>query len=714
MGPPRDLTHFFEFLAGKEATTKDVPNFFYRTHQGNTHSALDPNMQTAFEEKCARAKALAVKWCDSVVLCEENRFFDLCSAMEQCISTITESQDESHDIHDGSRFETQKRPPERSLKIETPRPDPIPEKTADLRTEDEPKQTPSLRDLERMVAAEVPLTLALLDDFSRVVIMSPSTMDVTFDVLPTRLDFENLKYVLEEEIARKATSAICHFCDCSRKEKNVRIKIAGCGVFCKDQLVIMTRFHERVQILKRVRSLCHWLSGLRWPKTSPRHFSDTFCDALFEEYASPEKMAQTMDILSTAPFAQPVTLQGTPRKCELRDILSLRNPEWLSDGAIAICADLIARSGKHVQFVEPTVWVTMDATRIRRMLPARRGVILLPLHVRRCHWVGIILDLDQNEIRRFDPLHSKRGLGALSRVTERLFSPVMNGRYAKMRIVDERDVQQPDGHNCGILVLLFFDKYVRGGPWASFSSGEMEFMRYRYVAEICHRYRNASQVSRYKSQDWSDEVRQNEQMAQRLQKERYRVFETERARKENDEMRIEEERQRMQEEETQQRHMDLMARRRLEEDERRRLEEADRRRQEDRNRKHLEEQARRSRHDEERKREEGIRRRQEEKIRLLNSVLSMAHDLQVTGRQHQDIPACRSSYCEILTLSGVEVTLSSPASTIRKAYRKLALALHPDKCTDVAIQATQAFQIVQEAYNGVGECSSDENFENTL
>ena len=68
----------------------------------------------------------------------------------------------------------------------------------------------------------------------------------------------------------------------------------------------------------------------------------------------------------------------------------------------------------------------------------------------------------------------------------------------------------------------------------------------------------------------------------------------------------------------------------------------------------------------------------------------------------RDVNAAPDDYAAILSLAGSPITAASPPDDVRKAYRLLALRLHPDKNGNSA-EAKQAFQALVLAFERISE-----------
>lgn len=63
----------------------------------------------------------------------------------------------------------------------------------------------------------------------------------------------------------------------------------------------------------------------------------------------------------------------------------------------------------------------------------------------------------------------------------------------------------------------------------------------------------------------------------------------------------------------------------------------------------------------------------------------------------------QSDYPSILSASGINITTDSSVATMRKAYLKLSLLIHPDKLQNIFPEATKAFQCLVNAYERMSQ-----------
>ena len=94
-----------------------------------------------------------------------------------------------------------------------------------------------------------------------------------------------------------------------------------------------------------------------------------------------------------------------------------------------------------------------------------------------------------------------------------------------------------------------------------------------------------------------------------------------------------------------------------------------------------------------------------------HGVLRLASDLRRASPQTPQTPPCMKNRArDPHDVLGVAV--NAPRPDIKRAYRALALRLHPDKCASPT--ATERFKAVQEAYATLGDRSRRAAYDVTL
>jgi hypothetical protein len=63
----------------------------------------------------------------------------------------------------------------------------------------------------------------------------------------------------------------------------------------------------------------------------------------------------------------------------------------------------------------------------------------------------------------------------------------------------------------------------------------------------------------------------------------------------------------------------------------------------------------------------------------------------------------KDDYPAVLSISGINIEISSSVATMRKAYLKLSLQIHPDKLEKTFPDATKAFQCLVNAYERMSQ-----------
>ncbi|KAE9095801.1 hypothetical protein PF006_g23925 [Phytophthora fragariae] len=108
--------------------------------------------------------------------------------------------------------------------------------------------------------------------------------------------------------------------------------------------------------------------------------------------------------------------------------------------------------------------------------------VLLALHVDNSHWCGVVFDFRQQSrsITVFDPLQAPKS--KYYSMCDVLLRDLFGGVCKLMTIKKETKSRQPDVASCGVMVLMFFECYLRGIEMPRKPSPALlRFMRLRYL-----------------------------------------------------------------------------------------------------------------------------------------------------------------------------------------------------------------------------------------
>ncbi|KAG6950453.1 hypothetical protein JG688_00014148, partial [Phytophthora aleatoria] len=97
----------------------------------------------------------------------------------------------------------------------------------------------------------------------------------------------------------------------------------------------------------------------------------------------------------------------------------------------------------------------------RRHGTASNELVLLALHVDNNHWCGIVFDIrpESRSITLFDPLQARKS--KYYEMCDKTLCDLFGEIYATMEIKKETRSRLPDVASCGVMVLMFFECFIR-------------------------------------------------------------------------------------------------------------------------------------------------------------------------------------------------------------------------------------------------------------
>jgi hypothetical protein len=94
------------------------------------------------------------------------------------------------------------------------------------------------------------------------------------------------------------------------------------------------------------------------------------------------------------------------------------------------------------------------------------------------HWVAFFIDRTANSCVVYDPLHSAANIASVEKLVASTIAPLLD---VKLKVRAHVGMAQKDGHNCGVLCLLFLELMLADGEWLPTYCSQMPFFRMRYM-----------------------------------------------------------------------------------------------------------------------------------------------------------------------------------------------------------------------------------------
>lgn len=174
-----------------------------------------------------------------------------------------------------------------------------------------------------------------------------------------------------------------------------------------------------------------------------------------------------------------------------KSMLLLREDLWLNDDCIMHVLTTLQEEHESIGIISPGFSGTESIATQHKVIAGSRPFqernthVLMPIHINKNHWCGAVFDFKSTPktITVFDPQQKSKQFERCEDIIKALF-PEMT---AVMVFKREVQLKQTDGHNCGPLVLLFFESSVRDIALPTEpSKALMRYIRLRYLLKSLH------------------------------------------------------------------------------------------------------------------------------------------------------------------------------------------------------------------------------------
>jgi hypothetical protein len=169
-------------------------------------------------------------------------------------------------------------------------------------------------------------------------------------------------------------------------------------------------------------------------------------------------------------------------------LFSLCGNRWVDDACMGHGMALLQRDFRQIGIIDP-IFHRFKARedKLRHATSgdpfnAANSFVLMALHVDNNHWCGIVFDFrrESRSITIFDPLQALKSkyYNMCDELLRDLFGEMCN----LMTIKKETKPRQPDVASCGVMVLMFFECFIRGIEMPRKPNPALlRFMRLRYL-----------------------------------------------------------------------------------------------------------------------------------------------------------------------------------------------------------------------------------------
>ncbi|ETP21930.1 hypothetical protein F441_04661 [Phytophthora nicotianae CJ01A1] len=270
----------------------------------------------------------------------------------------------------------------------------------------------------------------------------------------------DIRYIFPQWFVTKAQSAIQQFrkavpVDCG--EDGVGVRVPRFGIYQLRDINAMDRWHRALKCITDVEDTVVWAVN-----TSNKRLSlpDELLDGVSDDIGMREQKIKTL-LLRGGPRTPFGTLSSL-------SLLTLRGNKWQDDACMAQGLVLLQKENTKVGIIDPIFHRFRDREDKLRVIrsgtpfDSANELVLMGLHVDNNHWCGIVFDFrpETRSVTVFDPLQATNTnyYGMCDDLLKDLFGELR----ANMRLKKKTKPRQPDGANCGVMVLLFFECYIRG------------------------------------------------------------------------------------------------------------------------------------------------------------------------------------------------------------------------------------------------------------
>ncbi|KAI9982447.1 hypothetical protein PInf_008390 [Phytophthora infestans] len=291
----------------------------------------------------------------------------------------------------------------------------------------------------------------------------------------------SVKFVFTEQFTHKCRNVLETYREALPDPKSpVGVRLAKIGFISEDQVQVMVEYHHTMKSLEAVSDTIEWMEATSLNRLDIPEGLNEYVE-LDKTKATTALQQIVLPISRLTPFGM----------VSNESVLLLREDLWLNDDCMMHVMTTIQEEHAHVGIISPGVTGTDDPETQEKVISGsdpfqeHNTHVLLPIHINRNHWCGAVFDFKStpNRITVFDPQQKPKQLETCEDIVKKIFPEIV----AKMDWKREVWLKQTDGHNCGPLVLLFFESIVRDVVLPkSPSKALLRYYRMRYLLKSLH------------------------------------------------------------------------------------------------------------------------------------------------------------------------------------------------------------------------------------
>ncbi|RLN72367.1 hypothetical protein BBJ28_00023756 [Nothophytophthora sp. Chile5] len=290
-----------------------------------------------------------------------------------------------------------------------------------------------------------------------------------------------VKYVLPKHFVAKCMAAMKSFKAAlsitPESDDSMGVRVPKLGILCHADIDTMMKWHQGTKTLETVCDTAAWAEASSFNRLDiPTGFDE------FKECPTVARGAAIRQLLVNttrhSPFGEISNLS----------LLLLRGHEWLDDDCLMHIMTTLQELHPFTGIITPMYSRISDEANKYKVIATTKPFnaankhVLLPIHLKDSHWCGAVFSFKEEPktLTIFDPQQDDAQIEYCKETIGDMF-----GEMAKsMKVVRQEGMQQRDGVNCGVYVLLFFECVIRGIPFpTSLSQSALRYYRLRYLLQ---------------------------------------------------------------------------------------------------------------------------------------------------------------------------------------------------------------------------------------
>ena len=175
------------------------------------------------------------------------------------------------------------------------------------------------------------------------------------------------------------------------------------------------------------------------------------------------------------------------------DLFRLITQDWLDDTCIDAKLLLLADGIDNVNIVKTTQMLFLHKKKIGATVQTyfKSGITFVPINFHQAHWTMLVVDSDKKMITMFDPFQTSQYYDAMDEQITKHIQPLLSDYCSYQTQVFEA-LQQDDGINCGVYILLYAEIVLRRNNLLQekplntniLTGTELESLRFKYFCQL--------------------------------------------------------------------------------------------------------------------------------------------------------------------------------------------------------------------------------------